>query len=201
MFINETVSVYNNNLEQFLSFVYPIGSILEMTNTVNPSTLFPNTKWEQIEGKFLLSSDSSHALESTGGEAVHTLTVNEIPSHSHTITHEHTTKAETKYTTSSGAHTHEINQCRTTGSNTLYISGNEITFGTSTSGGFYSSASVSLRLYPPALATASDSHTHTSVSKTATSNSVALTVASAGSGLSHNNMPPYIAVNTWKRIA
>ena len=199
MFINETISVYNNNLEQFLSFIYPIGSILEMTSAENPSTLFPNTTWEQIEGKFLLSSNSSHSLGSTGGDETHALTIGEIPNHSHTISHEHTTKSETGTTTSNGSHTHDLNCILLSGD--LRTHNGSIPFGSITSGNYYGHTTSRVEKLRSSLSSRDDPHTHTSVSKTATSNSVALTVASAGSGLSHNNMPPYIAVNTWKRIA
>ena len=52
------------------------------TNDINPSTLFTGT-WEKIENRFLLASGSSYQLGSTGGEATHKLTINELPSHTH----------------------------------------------------------------------------------------------------------------------
>ena len=65
--------------------IYPIGSIFISTNTTNPSTYFGGN-WERIEGRFLLAADdSTYKIGSTGGEATVTLTVNQIPSHSHTL--------------------------------------------------------------------------------------------------------------------
>lgn len=60
--------------------LYPVGSIYISTNSTNPSTLFGGT-WERIKDRFLLSAGDSYTAGSTGGEATHTLTLNEIPSH------------------------------------------------------------------------------------------------------------------------
>lgn len=62
--------------------VYPIGSIYMSVNSTDPSTLFGGT-WERIQDRFLLAAGSSYAAGSVGGEASHTLTVNEMPSHGH----------------------------------------------------------------------------------------------------------------------
>lgn len=65
-----------------LDNVYPIGSIYMNVNSTNPGTLFGGT-WEQIQGKFLLGMSSSYPAGSQGGEASHTLTTEEMPSHAH----------------------------------------------------------------------------------------------------------------------
>lgn len=65
-----------------LDNVYPIGSIYMNVNSTNPGTLFGGT-WEQIQGKFLLGMSSSYPAGSQGGEASHTLTTAEMPSHRH----------------------------------------------------------------------------------------------------------------------
>lgn len=65
-----------------LDNVYPIGSIYMNVNSTNPGTLFGGT-WEQIQGKFLLGMSSSYPAGSQGGEANHTLTTEEMPSHGH----------------------------------------------------------------------------------------------------------------------
>lgn len=65
-----------------LDNVYPIGSIYMNVNSTNPGTLFGGT-WEQIQGRFLLGMSSSYPAGSQGGEASHTLTTAEMPSHGH----------------------------------------------------------------------------------------------------------------------
>ena len=66
------------------SEVYPVGSIYISLNSTNPSSIFGGT-WEQIQGRFLLGVSSSHPVNQTGGEESHTLTVNEMPSHTHSL--------------------------------------------------------------------------------------------------------------------
>lgn len=60
--------------------IYPVGSIYMSANSVNPGTLFGGT-WERVSGKFLLGADDTYTAGSTGGEAEHTLTVDEMPAH------------------------------------------------------------------------------------------------------------------------
>lgn len=63
---------------------YPVGAIYLSVTDVDPSALFGGT-WKRIGGRFLLGADSTHAAGSTGGEAAHTLTVDEMPRHNHEI--------------------------------------------------------------------------------------------------------------------
>jgi len=65
-----------------LEYVYPIGSIYLSINSTNPSELFGGT-WEQIQDTFLLAAGETYTAGETGGEAEHTLTTNEMPSHNH----------------------------------------------------------------------------------------------------------------------
>lgn len=67
-----------------LSSVYPVGSIYMSVNSTSPATLFGGT-WERIRDRFLLAAGSTYSAGGFGGEATHTLTVDEIPSHSHQI--------------------------------------------------------------------------------------------------------------------
>lgn len=72
-------------LSNLLDNIYPIGSIFISTNTTNPSTYFGGN-WERIKGRFLLAADdSTYKIGSTGGEATHKLTINEMPSHTHRV--------------------------------------------------------------------------------------------------------------------
>lgn len=63
---------------------YPVGSIFLAVNNINPSTYFGGT-WVQIKDRFLLTAGSTYTAGNTGGEATHTLTVDEMPSHNHYI--------------------------------------------------------------------------------------------------------------------
>ena len=62
--------------------LYPVGSIYMSVNATNPAELFGGT-WERLKDRFLLAAGDSYAAGSTGGEAEHTLTVDEMPSHTH----------------------------------------------------------------------------------------------------------------------
>lgn len=77
-----------------LDLIYPVGSIYMSINNTNPSTLFGGT-WEQIQDRFLLSASSNHPVGTTGGSETVTLSINEIPSHTHSGT-----------TAGAGAHSH-----------------------------------------------------------------------------------------------
>lgn len=69
--------------------LYPIGSIYMSIQDTNPSVFFGGT-WERIaKGKTLVGVDESdidfNASSKTGGEKTHKLTVDEMPSHNHTM--------------------------------------------------------------------------------------------------------------------
>ena len=67
-----------------IDIIYPVGSIYMSINDTNPSILFHGT-WERIKDRFLLASGDTYSAGSTGGEAQHTLTVDEMPSHIHDL--------------------------------------------------------------------------------------------------------------------
>ena len=65
--------------------MYPVGSIYQTTNsTFNPQTTWGGT-WERIKDRFLLAAGDTYTGGSTGGEATHKLTAQEMPSHTHTM--------------------------------------------------------------------------------------------------------------------
>ena len=66
----------------WLNYMYPVGAIYMSVNSTSPATLFGGT-WARIEGRFLLASGGGYNAGTTGGEASHTLTTNELPSHNH----------------------------------------------------------------------------------------------------------------------
>ena len=68
---------------------WPIGSIYLSVNETNPSVYFGG-KWEQIaKGRTLVGVDKSQeefkTVKKTGGEKMHKLTVDEMPSHNHNL--------------------------------------------------------------------------------------------------------------------
>lgn len=69
-----------------IDIIYPTGSIYQSTASTSPATLFGGT-WSQIKDQFLVGAGNSYTSQATGGEAAHTLTVDEIPSHSHVFSH------------------------------------------------------------------------------------------------------------------
>lgn len=75
--VNGTLKVNNTNI---FDLIYPVGSFYISAKSTNPATLFGGT-WEQIQGRFLLGRSSSYPVGSMGGEATHTLTEAEMPSH------------------------------------------------------------------------------------------------------------------------
>ena len=67
-----------------IDIIYPIGSAYQSTSSTSPATLFGGT-WNQIKNRFLVGAGDSYKASATGGEATHTLTINEMPSHKHNI--------------------------------------------------------------------------------------------------------------------
>ena len=65
-----------------LSF-YPVGSIFQSTDSTSPASLFGGN-WERIQNRFLYGS-GTYSVTNTGGSTSHTLTTNELPSHSHSF--------------------------------------------------------------------------------------------------------------------
>ena len=62
--------------------MYPVGSLYISMHSTKPETVLGFGKWVQIVDTFLYCANSSGV---TGGEATHTLTIEEMPSHTHTI--------------------------------------------------------------------------------------------------------------------
>lgn len=77
--------VQANTNDDVIQKVYPVGSIYMSVSNAPPSELFGFGEWEQLKDTFLLCAGDSYNGGSTGGEAEHTLAINEMPSHSHQI--------------------------------------------------------------------------------------------------------------------
>lgn len=64
--------------------IFPVGSIYtNVRNSANPATTLGFGTWERIQGQFIVGASATIAAGSTGGEATHTLTMDEMPRHTH----------------------------------------------------------------------------------------------------------------------
>lgn len=172
---NKVITQYLNSI---CDLIYPVGSIYMSVNTVNPNTLFGGT-WVQIKDTFLLSAGDMYSNGSTGGEATHTLSINEIPIHAHGLNgHKHPIPQLSGTATSQSA------------TSVVGVSGTNFGYGFQQYG-----SSLSGNGYPYS----NEKHTHpvtTNRSETEGSND---STSSTGESKAHNNMPPYLAVCVWKR--
>lgn len=69
-------------MQSLLDYIYPVGSVYISYSHNDPADLFGGT-WVRLTNTFLWAVDESGAIGLTGGSKTHTLTVDELPSHSH----------------------------------------------------------------------------------------------------------------------
>lgn len=81
---NDDPSAYPSVKSMLLDLIYPVGSIYWSKNATNPSNLFGGT-WVQIKDKFILAAGDTYKINTTGGAAYHTLSISELPTHSHGV--------------------------------------------------------------------------------------------------------------------
>ena len=82
--------------------ILPVGSIIMRYDHTSPNTLYPGTTWTRIENRFLWATTSGGTIGQTGGESEVTLSIDEIPAHSHgSVYSQHAsgTKSQAWYTT------------------------------------------------------------------------------------------------------
>lgn len=91
-----TITCNGNNSFNILD-AYPIGSIYLSTIDTDPANIFGGTWQLWGAGRCIVGIDTSqtefNTVEKVGGEKTHTLVVDELPSHNHTIgagNHKHT---------------------------------------------------------------------------------------------------------------
>ena len=168
-----------------LDVVYPVGSIYISVNEASPETLFGGT-WAKINGRFLLSTGSpkdntdnyfgaingtySAGLWSTGGQAYHTLSSNESGQKN---------LGRIWTSTSDLSHYHDLS-----------------------TGGYSYAAGSAAGAYSIATSNSTqgkDTGAWTSTTTASLSNNHYIDIGGQDAGSSHNNMPPYYAVNMWER--
>lgn len=80
----QNVTLPEEVIKAIVLAAHPVGSLYWSEDSTDPSEIFGGT-WERIKDVFILAAGDTYAAGTTGGEATHTLTVDEIPSHSHSI--------------------------------------------------------------------------------------------------------------------
>lgn len=72
-----------------MELVFPVGSIYITQDGTNPSDILNFGTWERVKGEVLVGLDEDdkdfNMIGKEGGEKTHTLTVDEIPPHSHLL--------------------------------------------------------------------------------------------------------------------
>ena len=190
-----------------LEKIYPVGSIYMSMNPTNPSS-FIGGKWEQLQNRVLLGAGDAYDVGATGGEATHTLTADELPSHKHSVgahahglnSHTHTLSNHT-HTTNIG-HGHGFTQPKHYRRQVAASGDARYAFqGSSTSGEEATAHGGAVTDYSGSKTSGGPSTDSTGAASGNTANSSAFDSGAVGSGAAHNNMPPYLAVYMWQRVA
>lgn len=86
--INKVTASDMNQIKNAINNLFPVGFIISVDNAeFNPNTSWGGT-WKRLKGKFIIGVDENDAdlnqSGKTGGEKEVTLTVDQIPPHTHT---------------------------------------------------------------------------------------------------------------------
>lgn len=184
--LNKKLSSALDQLNRLAGQLYPVGSIYMNVNNVEPSAIFGGS-WERMpSGRMLVNSGDGFNLGQVGGEKEHRLTEDELASHSHDVNNINgnttsTAKLVGKFSSS----------IRPNGDITdvPYRNGFGIVSKESEYGVHAKDGGNSL---PGRNYVIDASHSHTV--------DLNISMLPSGKNQPHNNMPPYIVVNMWKRI-
>ena len=73
-----------NSASSLMDYFYPVGSYYETSDaSFNPNRAWGGTWVLEAEGLVHIGAGTNYAVGATGGEATHTLTVDEMPEHNH----------------------------------------------------------------------------------------------------------------------
>lgn len=82
---NRVVTAAINELRNALvDMMYPVGSVYISFSELSPADIYGGI-WERVKDTFLIAAGDEYVAGSVGGEAMHTLTVDEMPRHAHHI--------------------------------------------------------------------------------------------------------------------
>ena len=174
--------------------VYPVGTIYQNASVdTNPSTLFGVGTWEKIEGKFLYGTATGIALGSPGGAPTVTLGMANIPKHKHSIDLSALSGSISGSTGNVSGTGTTWNHGHPIGGASELAGGGRCTVAAVNSGVTTYTNEVNLQ------------HTHT-LTGTVTLNAGTKTSSfyggdSQGNTTAFSIIPPYVAVNIWKRTA
>lgn len=80
--MSEKKCIVSVEMRTIIDTIYPVGTYFWSSEDKDPATFLGGT-WEQVKDRFILAAGDTYAAGSTGGEAQHTLTVDEMPAHMH----------------------------------------------------------------------------------------------------------------------
>lgn len=80
----DAYAIYQQVLAAVVERDHPVGSLYFSENPTSPAELYGGT-WERIEGKFIMGASDTYPAGSTGGNATHKQTVDEIAPHAHIL--------------------------------------------------------------------------------------------------------------------
>ena len=192
--VNDIKPGTDGNIDyDLLSFndIYPVGSIVINADGTNPGTRFGGT-WQQIAGgRCIIGANSTYPAGSTGGEATHKLTANEIPSHKHSAS-----------LSSAGGHKHNRGTMNITGKfiQAAQNDGSGIFEGAFANAG-YIAGECAHKSDGRAVCDFSAARAWTGETNSAGDHGHTVTIGNTGGGQAHNNMQPYLAVYIWQRTA
>ena len=169
--------------KDIINIIYPVGSVITLTNDTDPNKLYKGTTWVKMEaGRVLISAGTytengttyTYNLGDKGGEAKHQITIEEMANHTHTTygagNHRHFIANTDNNNTTGGLNsgTHLIYKYTYNSYENFELMGSNL------------DSNIGLTSW-------NGDHTHS--------------ISATGGNQPHENRPPYIVINRWKRTA
>lgn len=176
--------------------IYPIGSVyMTFDGQADPATMFGGS-WAKIEDRFLLGASSGHPVEELGGSNAVTLTIDNLPSHSHSGTTNANTSA---LQTAASAHAHKPSSNGYNFTINKDIAGDNtdverLRIQLNSSGARWAMTSINMGSINQTGYTSMESHSHD-----IEPHKHYFTTNETGNGQAFSTMPEYISVYMWRR--